>query len=122
MIDSANDVEREVMGQAKRWYWMRVSSMLLAVCVVVHLATMIYAVHGGLSAAEILARTRGNTWVAAFYGVFVLACGLHVPLGLQAIAEEWLGLRPTAARVLTWFVAFALIGLGMRAIRGLFGA
>ncbi|MBC7710250.1 MAG: succinate dehydrogenase, partial [Rhizobacter sp.] len=33
--------------------------MLLALCVLVHLVTILYAMRGGLSAAEILARTRG---------------------------------------------------------------
>ena len=49
-----------VVAQAKRWYWQRISAMVLALCVLVHLAIMIYAVRGGLSAQEILARTRGE--------------------------------------------------------------
>ncbi len=37
------------------------------VCVLVHLATIIYAVRGGLTAAEILERTRGSVGWAVFY-------------------------------------------------------
>ncbi|MBM3384761.1 MAG: succinate dehydrogenase, partial [Betaproteobacteria bacterium] len=36
------------------WVAQRASAAVLGVCVAVHLATMIYAVRGGLSAAEIL--------------------------------------------------------------------
>jgi fumarate reductase subunit D len=50
---------------------------VLAVCVLVHLATIIYAVQGGLTAAEILGRTRGNHAWLAFYTVFVLAVSVH---------------------------------------------
>ena len=49
-----------IATQARLWYWQRVSAMVLGFCVIVHLATIIYAVRGGLTAAEILARTRGN--------------------------------------------------------------
>ena len=42
------------------WGAQRISAMVLAVCVLVHLATMIYAVRSGLSGAEILGRTQGN--------------------------------------------------------------
>ena len=75
------------------WLWVaqRASAAVLALCVIVHLITIIYATRGGLSGAEILMRTRGNgTWLA-FYGVFVLAVAVHVPIGLRAIATEWLG-------------------------------
>ena len=46
--------------EAVLWIGQRVSAMVLAACVMVHLVTIIYAVRGGLSAAEILARTRGS--------------------------------------------------------------
>ena len=38
----------------------RLSAAVLALAVVVHLATILYAVRGGLTAGEILARTHGN--------------------------------------------------------------
>ena len=60
------------IAQAKRWYWQRISAMVLALCVLVHLGVMIYAVRGGLSAGEILGRTQGNWGFAAFYALFVV--------------------------------------------------
>ena len=108
------------VSEARRWYWMRITSMVLALCVLVHLATIIYAVRGGLSAAEILGRTRGSVAFAAFYGVFVLACAVHVPVGLEAIVREWFRTGPRAARSIAWVAAIAILVLGLRAVWSLF--
>jgi fumarate reductase subunit C len=104
------------IAQARRWYWQRISAMVLAVCVLVHLAGIVYAVRGGLSAAEILGRTRGNWGFAAFYGIFVLASVAHVPLGLANIAEEWAGLEARSALWLSRLFALVLLAMGLRAI------
>ena len=111
-----NPVDANVVAEARRWYWMRISSMVLAVCVLVHLATIVYAVRGGLSATEILGRTRGSLTFATFYGVFVLACAIHVPIGLEAIVREWLGAGARTARVVAWLTALAIAVLGLRAV------
>ena len=52
--------------QSLLWLAQRASAAALAACIVVHLATMIVAVRGGLTAAEILGRTRGSLVWAAF--------------------------------------------------------
>ena len=55
-------------SEAKLWYWQRISAMPLALFVARPSVTLIYAVRGGLTGAEILGRTRGS-WIAAlFYG------------------------------------------------------
>ena len=74
--------------QAKLWYAQRISAMLLALCVLVHLVTILYAMRGGLSAAEILARTRGNTAFAIFYVLFVISVVVHAPIGLALKASS----------------------------------
>ena len=56
MTRAADAALRSSVLQARRWYWQRLSAMVLALCVVVHLALMIVAVRGGLSAGEILSR------------------------------------------------------------------
>ena len=109
-----------VATQARLWYWQRVSAMVLAMCVVVHLATVIYAVRGGLSAAEILARTQGNWGFALFYLVFVAAVTVHAPIGLARIVEEWLGWRGRASAVAAWVFALMLLMPGLRAIWSVF--
>lgn len=102
--------------QARLWYWQRISAMALALFVAIHLVTIVYAVRGGLTGAEILARTQGNWLVAAFYGAFVIACAVHVPIGLARIAEEWLGWSGRRSNAAAALVALALAALGLRAV------
>ena len=103
------------------WILQRASAALLALCVVVHLVTMMYAIRGGLSAAEIFERTRGSFGWLAFYTLFVVAVTVHVPIGLRAVCAEWLGWRGGSRDAV--LVAFALMlgALGMRAVLGVFG-
>jgi fumarate reductase subunit C len=117
---AADTVQRDVVAQARRWYWQRISAMVLALCVLLHLAGMIWAVRGGLSAAEILSRTQGNAGLAAFYLVFVLACAVHVPIGLVSIAREWWRWPPRAALWFARALTAALLVLGLRAVWGVY--
>jgi fumarate reductase subunit C len=105
-----------VATQAKLWLWQRASAAALALFVVVHLGVMVYAVRGGLSAAEILGRTRGSAGFALFYGLFVLACAVHVPIGLSAIAREWFGWRERTANVAAVAFAALIATAGFRAV------
>lgn len=110
----------DAIAQARRWYAQRISAMVLALCVLGHLLVMIYAVRGGLSGAEILGRTRGHWGFAAFYGLFVLACSVHVPLGLATIAREWGGLDDRSALWLARCFALLLLLTGLRAVVAVF--
>ena len=94
--------------------------MVLAFCVLVHLATIIYAVQGGLTAAEILARTRGNAGWFAFYAVFVLAVTVHAPIGLRSVFIEWLGWRGRSRDAVLLLLAIVIAWMGMRAAIGVF--
>jgi fumarate reductase subunit C len=98
----------------------RASAAVLALCVAVHLATMVYAIRGGLSAAEILSRTKGSAGWFAFYSVFVLAVTLHAPIGLRSVLEEWFGWRGASRDIFLLGLAMLLAGLGMRAVFGVF--
>lgn len=105
-----------VRAEAMAWVAQRVSAAVLAVCVAVHLVTMIVAVHRGLSATTILERTRGSIGWAVFYGVFVLAVAIHAPLGLRTVASEWLGWRGRLANGAWIAVGALLMALGARAV------
>lgn len=109
---------REVM----LWTAQRVTAAILAICVIVHLVTIIYAVRGGLTAAEILGRTRGSYVWAIFYSVFVLAAAIHGSIGLRTIAAEWLGLRGGLAEWAMTLVALVLTITGLRAVVAVVGA
>ena len=104
------------------WLWIaqRASAAVLALAVAVHLATIIAAVQGGLSAAEILARVRGHGGWLAFYAVFVAAAAVHAPIGLRGVLRDWTALRPGAVDLLSALFAAALLVLGLRAVLALY--
>ena len=106
--------------QVLLWTAQRASAAVLALCVLVHLITMIYAVTSGLSAAEVLGRTRGNPGWAAFYVLFVAAIAVHAPIGLRTILSEMLDWRGTALDLLVLAVGIALALWGWRAVWGVF--
>lgn len=111
-------------ARAQVWLWIaqRASAAVLAVCVLVHLVLMIYAVRGGLSAAEILGRTRGSTGWLVFYGVFVAAVAVHGPIGLRNILTETFGWRGAGLNLLVAIVGFALLVWGGRAVWAVYAA
>ena len=106
--------------QVLLWTAQRVSAAVLAVCVVVHLITIIYAVRNGLSAAEILGRTRGNAGWAAFYVLFVLAVTVHAPLGLRNFLSETFDWRGSSLDIAVMVMALTLAMWGFRAVYAVF--
>ena len=110
---------RSVRYAAWRFVLQRASAAVLAICVVVHLATIIYAVRHQLTAAAIVARMHASAFWPAFYTIFVVAVAIHAPLGLRAIADEWLGLRGRRADVVVASIALVLLGGGLYAVRSL---
>ena len=107
-------------SQVLLWGAQRVSAAVVALCVVVHLATIIYAVRTGLSAAEILGRTRGSAGWFAFYAVFVASVAIHAPIGLRNVLAEALGWRSRGADIFVLVVALALALWGWRAVYAVF--
>ena len=103
-------------SETRLWLAQRASAAVLALCVLVHLATMIVAVNGGLTAAEVLARTRGNAAWAGFYTLFVAAVSIHAPIGLRTIASEWLQWRGRGADACWLVVGVSLFVTGLRAV------
>ena len=95
----------------------RVSALVMVPFVIVHIAVMIYAVQGGLTAGEILGRTQGSVTWLLFYGLFVLAVSVHAAIGLRNIAAEWGGMR-RGLGALTALVCLALLAMGARAVWG----
>jgi fumarate reductase subunit C len=106
------------IAQAKAWYWQRISAMVLTIFVVVHLAIMIIAIRDGLTAAEILSRTQGSIIFGVFYALFVLACAVHVPIGVANILREWTGLSASVVSFLTKLLALVIAVMGLTAVWG----
>ena len=94
----------------------RVTALIMAPLVVGHLAVMIYAIHGGLSTADILSRTKGSVTWAFFYGTFVVAVSIHAAIGLRVIVFETLHVRGFLLNVLAWALCLFLLFTGLRAV------
>ena len=100
----------------------RLSAAVLALAVAVHLATILYAIRGGLTAGEILARTHGNLAFFAFYSVFVAAVAVHAPIGLRNVMREWTSWRGGSLDAVLAAFAVMLLVLGMRAVLAVYAA
>jgi len=94
----------------------RFTAVLMLPLIVAHLATILYATRHGLSAAEILSRTRGSMLWGAFYGLFVVLAATHGAIGVRVVASEWTGLRGFALDLFMLVVGLVLAVLGLRAL------
>jgi fumarate reductase subunit C len=106
------------MRRTEVWLFVaqRASAAVLAPLVIVHLATIIYAIQGGLSAAEITARTQGSTLWAVVYGLFVAMAAIHAPIGVRAIVREMTPWRGRSLDLACLAFAVAIAALGYRAV------
>jgi fumarate reductase subunit C len=99
----------------------RLTAMALAPLVLVHLGLMLVAIRGGLTAAEILARTQGSVGWALFYGLFVVTVAVHAPIGLRNVLREWTGLARGTVALLVLGFGLLLLALGLRAVWAVVG-
>ncbi len=104
------------MSPAVLFLLQRLSAMVLAPLVLLHMGVMIYAVGGGLDAGEILGRTRGSLFWGLVYGLFVAAVAVHGSIGLRQVVAETLGLKGRALSLLAGVVFLGLLVLGGRAV------
>lgn len=94
----------------------RLSAAVLAPLVLVHLATILYVSGEGLTAAEILGRTRGSIAWGGFYGLFVVAAAVHAAAGVRVVLGEWTRVRAPVLDVAAAGFGLVLLGLGARAL------
>ncbi|MGA7971618.1 MAG: succinate dehydrogenase [Pseudolabrys sp.] len=107
---------------AKLFALQRLTAFVLAVAVAIHLATILYAVQGGLTAGEILVRTHGNVPFLAFYLVFVSAVSIHAPIGLRNVVREWTPWQGRSLDITLLLFSLILFVLGLRAVFAVFSA
>jgi fumarate reductase subunit C len=98
------------------YVWQRLTAAILAPLVFVHLAVIFYATNKGLSAAEILARTRGSLTWFAFYSLFVAAVAVHASIGARTILTEWTSISGRFRDVAVIVFGLLLAVLGFRAV------
>jgi len=70
------------------YVWQRLTAAVMAPLVLVHVAVIFYASRKGLSAADILGRTRGSLMWASFYGAFVAAAAIHAGYSGASLVDD----------------------------------
>ena len=98
------------------YVWQRLTAAVMAPLVLVHVAVIFYASRKGLSAADILGRTRGSLMWASFYGAFVAAAALHAAIGVRNVLVEWSPLGESRAGLFSTLFGVLLLVLGLRAV------
>ena len=94
----------------------RLTAVIMAPLVLLHLGVMIYAIRGGLDASEILGRTQGSVLWATVYGLFVICAAIHGAIGLRVVLHEVMGPARRFLDLFTWVVVVLLLALGLRAV------
>jgi len=100
----------------------RLTAAAMVPLIVVHIVVIFIATRDGLSAAEILERTRGSVGWALFYGLFVVLAAAHGAIGVRNVLAEWTGLARSRLDIFMWVFGLSLFGLGMRAVVAVVGA
>jgi len=104
------------MLETRLYLAQRLSAVIIAPLVMIHLGVMIYAIQGGLDTGEILGRTSGSLLWALNYGLFAIAVAIHAAIGLRNIFREWLKLRGVALNLAALLVFAVLLAMGLHAV------
>jgi fumarate reductase subunit C len=94
----------------------RAAAAIMVPMIVVHVGVIFYATRHGLTATDILTRTRGNLAWGGFYALFVLAASAHAAIGIRNILAEWSPLDDHGAGIASLIFGLVLLGLGLRAV------
>ncbi len=94
----------------------RLTAMFMVPFILIHLAIIIYATRDGISAAEILGRTKGSIGWMLFYGLFVIAASIHGTIGIRNIVIEIFSWRGRSLEITMGAVLVLLIAIGLRAV------
>jgi fumarate reductase subunit C len=98
------------------YVWQRATAALMLPLVLLHVAVIFYATRRGMTAADILARTRGSIVWAVLYGTFFIAVAIHAAIGVRNVLIEWSPLGERAASLFAMAFGATLLLLGLRAV------
>jgi fumarate reductase subunit C len=98
------------------YVWQRVTAAVMVPLVLLHVVVIFYATRQGMTAADILARTRGSIVWASLYGLFVVAAAIHAAIGVRNVLTEWSPLEDRSAGILAGAFGALLLLLGARAV------
>ena len=98
------------------YLWQRATAALMVPLVLAHIAVIFYATRKGMTAADILSRTRGSVVWASYYGLFVAAASIHATIGVRNVLTEWSPLTDPRAGLFSIVFGLLLAALGARAV------
>jgi fumarate reductase subunit C len=98
------------------YVWQRATAALMVPLVLVHIAVIFYATRRGMSAEDILSRTRGSLVWASYYALFVAAASIHAAIGVRNVLTEWSPLSDRRAGLFALLFGLFLATLGVRAV------
>jgi fumarate reductase subunit C len=98
------------------YLWQRATAALMVPLVLLHIAVIFYATRKGMTAADILSRTRGSIMWASYYGLFVAAASIHAAIGVRNVLIEWSPLADRRAGRFAIVFGLLLAVLGARAV------
>jgi fumarate reductase subunit C len=98
------------------YVWQRATAALMVPLVIVHIAVIFYATRNGMTAADILSRTRGSIVWASYYGLFVAAASIHAAIGVRNVLTEWSPLSDRRTGLFAVVFGLLLATLGARAV------
>lgn len=94
----------------------RLTAALMIPLVIGHLVLIQYATSRGLTAADILSRTRGSVLALVYYGAFAMLVAAHAAVGARSLVAEWTPLKGRSLDVVMWATGLGLAALGARAV------
>lgn len=100
----------------RRFIVQRLTAALMVPLVLGHLILIHYATSRGLTAADILARTRGSVLALFYYGVFTMLAAAHAAVGVRTLLAEWTPLEGRSLDIAMWAAGIGLAALGARAV------
>lgn len=98
------------------FWWQRITALLMAPMIMVHLATIIYATGVELTTEAILQRTQGSVAWAIFYAAFVICAAIHAAIGVCTILVENDKIKESVAAFISASFGIVLLGVGMYAV------
>jgi fumarate reductase subunit C len=98
------------------YVWQRATAALMVPLVLAHIAVIFYATRKGMTAADILSRTRGSVVWASYYGLFVAAASIHASIGVRNVLTEWSPITDRRAGLFSIVFGLLLATLGARAV------
>ncbi len=101
------------------YFVQRLTGVILFVLLLIHLLTIIIAVQGELTVAEIVNRVRGNTVWFSFYGLFIVTAVIHAAIGLSNVISELSNFGERIVRFIVGLYSISSLTLGYFALRSI---